>query len=346
MNSLPGGAIRLFLKQSTDDIVPGHAIPVYIENPDAIFDAPEPSDLLNVGYIQFDTDFGETNHVEGQIHWNGVKNTLDVDLGGDVVLQVGQETHYFVMNQSGGLILNGTPVMFAGAVGMSGILKCTPAIANGTFPAHYMMGIATQDIANGETGKITWFGELRGLDTTGGDQGETWAQGDILYINPSVTGALTNIEPDAPDMNIPMAVVITRHKNVGELFVRPTFRFSTHELFDVNGNTPQTRYVLAWQGTYYDPEPKNLFNTRLVSTTGNILLTDSTLRVDTTDGNVTLTLPNVNNTGITYTIKKVAGANNVIVDTPTTIDGDSDKTISDLYGVLRVQSNGTTWDVV
>ena len=102
-----------------------------------------------------------------RIQWNEDDGTVDIGLYGDSVLQVGQELHYYAKNTSGGLISNGTPVMFTGTVGASGKLTFGKAVADGTYPSEYMMGVATQDIANNAFGYVTSFGLVRGFNTTG-----------------------------------------------------------------------------------------------------------------------------------------------------------------------------------
>jgi hypothetical protein len=76
---------------------------------------------------------------------------------------------------------------------------------------------------------------------------------------------------------------------------------------------------------------------------------DSTIVVDTTGGNVMITLPT---TGITggkiFIIKKIAASNNVIIDVTgeATIDGASTKTITTQWDLLRLQFNGTGYYII
>jgi len=41
-------------------------------------------------------------------------------------------------------------------------------------------------------------GSLEGINTTGSLQGETWADGDVIYLSGTTAGALTNVKPVAP----------------------------------------------------------------------------------------------------------------------------------------------------
>lgn len=190
----------------------------------------------------------------GTARWNADEDTLDIHGNGQVT-QVGQELAPLYKNQTGSTITNGTPVMFAGAVGASGRLKIQGAIADGSLPAKYIIGLATQDIANGDDGHATWFGKVRGIDTTGTPYGEVWAAGDILYVSPTTAGELTNVAPNAPDLQITVAAVVNAHATQGSLFIRPTFESKFCELDDVNGTALTTDgQIPVWDQTagYFD----------------------------------------------------------------------------------------------
>lgn len=168
-------------------------------------------------YIEFDQTSAVTP-IAGQVTWNATDGTLDIGLnGGTVVLQTGEETLYRVQNQSGSNIANGALVCYAGTDGNSGKLKVKAW--TGAEPANTLMGLATDDIANGDVGFVTHFGKVRGIQTNGANYGETWADGDILYAAP--TGGLTNVKPSAPDTKSTIAVVVNAHGSNGTLFVRP-----------------------------------------------------------------------------------------------------------------------------
>lgn len=88
-----------------------------------------------------------------------------------------------------------------------------------------------------------------------------------------------------------------------------------------------------------------------VTKTSNYTATtnDHTIRVDSTSGNVTIALPAASgNTGRIFVIKKIASANTVTVDPSgaETIDGNSTIALASQYELVRVQCNGTSWDVI
>jgi len=203
---------------------------------------------------------------ERRVQWNRDDGTMDVDLYGGSVLQVGQEIHYYAKNTSGSLIANGTPVMFTGTVGSSGKLEFGLAVANGSVPADYMMGVATQDIDDNAFGYITSFGLVRGFNTTGTPYGEVWADGDLLYFDPATPGTWTNVEPAAPNIAVPVAVVVNAGPGgSGSIFVRMKVSEKLTTLQDVyiNGGGP-----LAGQMLIYDQAQSRWENHYLTAGTG------------------------------------------------------------------------------
>jgi hypothetical protein len=188
-----------------------------------------------------------------RVQWNQDDGTMDVGLYGGSVLQVGQELMYYAKNTSGGLIANGTPVMFTGTIGSSGKLTFGLAIADGSVLADYMMGVATQDIADNEFGYVTSFGLVRGFNTTGSPYGETWADGDLIYFDPATPGTWTNVQPQAPNIDVPVAVVVNAGSGgSGSIFVRMTVAESLARLQDVyiNGTgTPNDFDILLYDAT-------------------------------------------------------------------------------------------------
>lgn len=186
-----------------------------------------------------------------RVQWNQDDGTMDVGLYGGSVLQVGQETMYYAKNTSGATIANGTPVMFTGTIGASGKLTFGLAVADGSVLADYMMGVATQDIANNAFGYVTSFGLVRGFNTTGAPYGEVWADGDLLYFDPATPGTWTNVQPQAPNIDVPVAVVVNAGSGgSGSIFVRMTVAESLARLQDVYiSGTPGDFDVLLYDAT-------------------------------------------------------------------------------------------------
>ena len=151
---------------------------------------------------------------QGTLSWNADEETVDLIQNG-ATLQLGQEVQIHCRNSTGSTIPDGTPVYATGTIGNSGRITVAPMIADGTVPAKYVIGITTEEILNGEDGKVTTFGKIRNLDTS------AYTDGDVLYISPSTAGAFTTTEPSSPDISLPVAFVIHAHAN-GTLFCRVT----------------------------------------------------------------------------------------------------------------------------
>lgn len=182
-----------------------------------------------------------------RIQWNHDDGTMDVGLYGGSVLQVGQEMTYYAKNTSGSTISNGSPVMFTGAVGASGKLTFGPAVADGSVPSEYMMGVATQDIADNAFGYVTSFGLVRGFNTSGVPYGEVWSDGDLLYFDPAAPGTWTNVQPSAPNIAVPVAVVVNAATGgSGSIFVRMAISISMNDLQDVYAPTPANKDILEF----------------------------------------------------------------------------------------------------
>ena len=142
--------------------------------------------------------------------WNADEETVDLIQNG-ATLQLGQELHVHCRNNTASTIANGKVVMATGTLGASGRILIAPY--NGTTDITYVVGIATEDIAAGEDGKITAFGKVRGVDTS------AYNQGDVLY--PATSGNLTATAPTSGVKNA-IAMVINQHATQGTLMVRFT----------------------------------------------------------------------------------------------------------------------------
>jgi hypothetical protein len=179
----------------------------------------------NIPWLQFNTQpsgYPTGPEANGTVYWDDADSikTLNIVMedSGEVIQHVGEETYYRVKASS--TITKGQVVMITGTVGASGGLRGAPATGLTAVQGENVLGIATQDIANNNWGYITWFGEVKKVNTTGGV--EAWIDGQILYYNPAVAGGLTKNIPTAPNPKVIVAAVIHAATN-GILFVRPTF---------------------------------------------------------------------------------------------------------------------------
>jgi len=198
--------------------------------------------ISTVDFVQFDTTPETVPTAPGSLYWDSADGNQTLALvmaDGTATQQIGEETYYRVKASSA--ITNGQVVMFTGTVGASGALTAAPATGLTADTASYVMGIATQDIALNGWGYITYFGLVRGLNTS------AFADGTILYYDPSVAGGLTSTVPMAPSAKIQVCAVVNSHASNGSLFVRPAFGGTLGQYEgDVAITTPATNNFLVY----------------------------------------------------------------------------------------------------
>lgn len=170
--------------------------------------------------IRFDTAAGITP-VEGQLAWDAVDDTIFVGMNaGGVTQKVGFQTFYRI--KSSGLITKGQVVMAVGSVGNSGVILASRATGLTVNDGQYVIGVASQSIANNGFGYVTAFGLVEGIQTNGANYGQTWVDGTILWYDPTVVGGLSDTAPTAPNPKVLMAIVINANPANGSIFVRVT----------------------------------------------------------------------------------------------------------------------------
>lgn len=178
----------------------------------------------------------------GVLSYSADKDTILITHNNGVTQEVGQETYGHFINNTGSTIPNGSLVGFAGA---NGEIEVMPYIADGTMPALYCVGVATQEMVDGQEGKVTVWGEVNDIDTTGG--AESWQEGDILYASPTTAGGLTNVRPTSPNKVIVVAAVRTVDAVNGTILVRVSIPLD----FDYAGYSSSVDQTLASANTTY-----------------------------------------------------------------------------------------------
>ncbi|MFN6408310.1 MAG: hypothetical protein ACK4VU_12420 [Limnohabitans sp.] len=175
-----------------------------------------PLQQANLPWVTFDTTPEHVPTDIGTVAWDG-GTTLGIQMTANVLQQVGETQYYYIKADS--TITKGQLIMFTGAVGASGVIKGAPA--TGLTDGQYLMGVAAENIAANGFGLVTSFGHVRGWNTTGTPVGEVWADGDILYYNPTIAGGLTKTQPTAPNVKATIAVVVNAAPaGSGDVFVR------------------------------------------------------------------------------------------------------------------------------
>jgi len=206
---------------------------------------------LKAGQVEFDQTPTGTTGV-GVMRWNDSDGTVDLGLkGGNVTLQVGQEQVLRVVNKTGADLLESqyraVRIRLAAEGGSQG-QRLAVVLAQGNNDANSTdtIGIVTETITNNLEGFICTSGIIRGINTTGSLQGETWADGDIIYLSPTIAGAITTVKPTAPNHSVILGYVIYAHNVNGKIFVKCETGYEIGELHDCYVPTPSNNDGIFW----------------------------------------------------------------------------------------------------
>jgi hypothetical protein len=189
----------------------------------------------------------------GTTQWNDTIGSSQTTLkGGSVILKNGVDLVARVVNK----VTPNTTLTKAAyqAVRVSGAqgqrLAVEFAQANNDNNSADTIGLVTETIATNQEGFIMTVGNLEEINTTGSLQGETWADGDVLYLSPTTPGALTNIKPTGLTGHIVvMGYVEYSHAIHGKIYVKIMNGWELDELHNVYINGPTTWQVLRYNGT-------------------------------------------------------------------------------------------------
>lgn len=184
-----------------------------------------------------------------RLAWNEADDTLNLYHSDGVTQQMGQELYGRITNNTSSTFLNGKVLGF-----VPGTSNFVEFIANGTIPPITIVGVTTQDIPAGAQGRITVWGRVHDINTTGTPFGETWAIGDILYVSPTVAGGFTKVKPTAPSLSMPIALVLVVSATVGVIAVRPTieqqlFYGSFVKTTDQTPSAVNTPQAITWDSS-------------------------------------------------------------------------------------------------
>ena len=151
--------------------------------------------ITDPDYVTFNTGYSTALTV-GQLGWDATYNNLSIGMiGGNIIQHIGEDQYLYI--KASATITKGQVIMFTGSVGASGILTGAPAtgITDGT----YIIGVAAEAIANNDFGFVQTFGVITNVNTS------AFADSDILWYDPSVTGGLTATKPSAPNIKVQVA---------------------------------------------------------------------------------------------------------------------------------------------
>lgn len=172
--------------------------------------------------LRWDTSNGGPDEL-GEVAWNSTDGTLDLQVQGNVNLPIG-ETHLIrVRNTSGVPIAKGAALVYTGTPGASGKMEVAAWEGSNVTNARAFLGFAAGAMNNQTDSYACWIGKISEIDLDGGDQGEVWEDGQIIYAVPGASATLTNVEPTSGSYVIAAALLKAGSGTSGSLYARPTF---------------------------------------------------------------------------------------------------------------------------
>lgn len=222
---------------------------------DSAFTYDNPTNTLAVDYIQINTAAAEPSHATGLIHWNTDDSTMEIGMEGTVNLQVGQEV-LLRAQAIGSAVNNGQVAYVSGASGNRAQVSLAKADALAT--SRTSIAIATEDIAENNTGFLTSYGLVRDVNTLG------FTEGAAIYLDASTAGGFTETVPTDPNYSVRVGYVVRAHATEGIIFADIT---QGNPVFNrIIGMTAKA-IPFASNSTFMSEDPSNFVwdvtNTRL-----------------------------------------------------------------------------------
>lgn len=240
---------------------------------------------IKAGQVSLDTSPTGTASV-GTTRWNDNIGSSETTLkGGNVILKNGVDLVARIVNK---VTPNTTltkaeyqVVRVSGAQGQR--LAVNLAQANNDNNSADTLGIVTETIDTNQEGFIITVGQLENINTTGSLQGETWADGDVLYLSPTTAGKITNIKPNGATGHIViLGYVEYAHSVNGKIYVKIMNGWELDELHNVFIDTPLNNQLLSYEtatslwknksiGTILGYTPYRYLNTTQATYLGSVI---------------------------------------------------------------------------
>jgi nitrogen fixation protein len=267
---------------------------------------------LKAGQLTLDVSPTGTAAV-GTTRWNNTLGSSETTLkGGSVILKNGVDLVARVVNK---VTPNATltkaayqAVRVSGAQGQR--LAVAYAQANNDNNSADTIGLVTETIATNQEGFIITVGQLEEINTTGSLQGESWSDGDVLYLSPTVAGKLTNIKPTGLTGHIVViGYVEYAHAVHGKIYVKIMNGWELDELHNVYINTG----TLANNDALIYESSTQLWKNKTIATALGYTPAPRDLTIDTKTVQYTL----VTGDNSKFIELNFSGGNNIIIPTNT-----------------------------
>lgn len=227
--------------------------------------------ILAATELRVSTGTTHGTHNIGDIYWSEDDQAVSVQQSVNVSLQIGQENYIFVKNNTGVGINNGQVVYINGADGNRPTIKLARASSSDSGIVGSIIGIVTEDISNGETGFVTSFGLVKGLNITD-------PAGTALYVSTTTSGDTQTTKPSPPDHAIKIGVIAKTDGIDGRVLVSVTNETDlTGTTYTANNGLTKCgdNFVLGGSLTG-DTEIDGNFNTLSISDLSNFNITGNT----------------------------------------------------------------------
>ena len=227
-----------------------------------------------VDSLFFKTSVSTNNVDTAKMRWDYELGTVVLGMYDKVPNELGFKNFWLVKNQTGSTITKNSLVYASGTVGASGRISVSKFIANGTIDAKYLLGITAHDLTDGEDGYVISFGKIRQVNT------DTFAAGAILYPSPTTAGVWTDVEPVAPNFDMPIGFCINSSVNNGTIAIKVASGYKLLELHDVAISSPVENSSLYYKSGLWRDTTAAL----LVSDTASMLANYATKAYADTTG--------------------------------------------------------------
>ena len=238
---------------------------------------------LKTEYAEFDTTLRAVT--SRTLQWSNADGTLQFGMtnGGTITQNIGLQQFARVRNLQGSQITKGQVVYISGASGDRASVKLADNRDDST--SSKTLGVAAENIANGDVGFVGTFGTITNLNLS------AFNPGDIVYLD-SVPGQLTNVKPQAPYNMVFIGVVERANSGNGLLFVNPQNGYELEELHNVKITKPvRNNAILVYDSTKKVWVDTTISQAGLAVTsvatnagtgiTGGTITTSGTLAIDT-----------------------------------------------------------------
>ena len=201
-------------------------------------------------YLQLDTTAVNTNAV-GKVVWNDSLGTGEIGLkGGNINAKIAQDLYARVVNKTTQNLLRANYQAVKVQTAQGQRLAVNFAQANNDLNSADTIGIVAENINNNQEGFVITVGQIENINTTGTLQGETWADGDVIYLSPTTAGSLTNVKPDGSTGHIVVIGYIEyAHQNNGKIYVKIMNGWELDELHNIyiNQGTLANNQILTYE---------------------------------------------------------------------------------------------------